>query len=183
VANRISSYVFSLFLLWPALAAAQDYLLNESSVVMRHDKRQSFTKFEVDLEKNPLSAWGMYYFNENDEDLSKYVLSYDALPKCERSDVLLIPVGGETPGTETHDVIYYDSDDVHQSAKAKEYQGDTPVIAYEAAFAVDPQTGSVDKSQQFARFLGIPCLPARFHFVYVGSKRYAEYRIGEEAWK
>lgn len=109
------------------------------------------------------------------------LLSHEELPACEKSGRRLHEVSDHTPGSEKLDVLYYRGDDPGQQKKAEAYEGLKSV--YDPNLWIRTDTNRPDVWQLLARSAKIECLPTRFHFVYIGSKRYMEFREGEAAFE
>ena len=80
-------------------------------------------------------------------------------------------------GTVVFDVVYYDKH------RANPPQGSAFAVPYEPVLRRDANGGAPDYWQRFARFVGISCLPTRFHMLREGGRSFLEYREGEAAWK
>lgn len=109
------------------------------------------------------------------------LIGYHPLPRCEISEVQLQEIRHHTSGSEFYDVLYFNETDEKQAANAADYR--KKAVAYRAALIDEPKKGGPDQWQVLARMVQIPCLPARFHFAYIGGKRYVSIRTGEHAWK
>lgn len=165
-------------------AGAQDYLLDSNVRIERHNKRTTRTEFPRENQKQPLNQWGLMF--ERTVEGSQVpeeanLIQYEKLAACEKPEVRLLDIHHHTPGTEATDVVFYADDDSEQRKRAAQYSGFK--VAYRPALMRDPKTGQPEYWQSFARFIQLECLPARFHFTYVGSVRYIEYRLGQAAWE
>lgn len=109
------------------------------------------------------------------------LVSYHELPDCRAETTQLVPVFQSTPGTDEFDVVYFNSKEAAELDQARRYRG--RALPYLPALVRDPETGSPEHWQVFARFVQIRCLPTRFRFVTIGASRYIEYRMGKSAWK
>lgn len=178
--NRLLALNILLFLASPASLLAQESYLNDPSIIIqRHDRRESRTIFESD--GDDLDNWALVISNSDTLGRHGDVLQYEELPACAEAQVRLAEVHYNTPGTENDDILFYSSKDAAQAAHAARYKNRK--AAYKAALIADSQTGVPDEDQVFARFIGVRCLPTRFRFVFIGSKRYAELRSGDDAWQ
>lgn len=106
--------------------------------------------------------------------------TYDILPECTARTVSRDEVYSNTYGTDLLDIVYYDGQENDQSAKAERWPG--VAVPFLQGAAANPYV-STDRIQWFARIIGLRCLPTRFHFVNVESKRYIELREGDAAWE
>lgn len=109
------------------------------------------------------------------------MISYDPLSHCMDSGAKLREVHHHTPGSDQYDVLFFDAANETQAARAARYS--KRAIAYQPALINDPAAGGPDQWQVIARMAQIPCLPARFHFTYIDSKRFISIRTGEKAWE
>lgn len=110
----------------------------------------------------------------------EHFISHDHLPNCERAEILLEEVYDYTKNSEHLDILYYNPDDSSQIQRARSYTG--YIAPYIAFLYADPELGEPNFIQNFARIVGVKCLPTRFRFVEIGQKRYAEFRTGAKAW-
>ena len=176
-------------LVCPPTVVAQEYLGSKSIPVATHQKRPSRNTFTAETSgqrsfKTGTTAWGTL-FSPNAEARKKLdtgrMISYLDLPACEESKVELKQVYKETSLAKAFDVVFYSGESSAQRAKAKKHGSRT--VKYSPALIARKDSGEPDLWQQFARFVSIECLPTRYRFVTIGSKRYEEYRTGDKAWE
>ena len=170
-------------LLIPQVLLAQNAFGGGIAKIARHDKREGGVKFFEAFDKSETSGWGLLFRRdlfEKQPSSDDALLHYEELPKCKKSEVELEEVFQDSAGSEGLDVLYYTPTDLEQAQKASSYP--RAIAAYQPALVKDPQTGKADPVQEFARIIQVKCLPTRFHFVYLGSKRYIEIRTGDRAW-
>ena len=190
IINLCFAALLTLLPVYPQRLAAQDFLLDPTVKIARHDKRTTRNKFlrqSADSQAKklgPLDSWGMMFersVTDNQALSDSKLIHYEKLPQCEKAEVRLIDVFNNTPGTDSTDVLYYDPDDPAQLKQALSYgQFKVP---YKAALTPESNSGHPEYWQSFARFIQLECLPTRFRFSYVGSQRYIEYRLGASAWE
>lgn len=173
-----------LFCLSQVPCAAQELLTDERVRIARHDRRVSRFVLRDDKESTPIDHWGIVFrrsFWEEKAAREEQLLHYEELPNCSESKTSLEEVFQLTPGSDAFDVLYYSADDKEQRKKARGYFA--YAVAYNSALIADPDTNIPDQIQEFARFIGIECLPTRFRFTFIGSRRYMEFRTGDKAWE
>jgi hypothetical protein len=164
---------------------AENYLEDYRITIQRHDKRNSSVRFKDALVSKDSILWGLLFDSsiwQSPSAEEARVVDYEALPQCRESKVTLyeLQTAAESFG-KNQDIIYYNEKDRNQVSLAKNFPG--IAVAYQAALIRDPQTNDLPLAQVFARFIRVQCLPTRFRFSEIGSKRYAEFRTGSEAWK
>ena len=108
------------------------------------------------------------------------LVSVDPLPNCTKPQVRLEEVFDHSNDSDQFDMLYYNYSDKEQSRRANEWPGN--VTGYEPKLYLDEEHRQPDFWQNFARVIRISCLPTRFRFTYIGSRRYREFREGERAW-
>ncbi len=113
-------------------------------------------------------------------EFSSELLKQRDVPICAKPNVRLEEVHDFTPGSERLDAVFYDKKNSEQQAQAKAWSGIK--VAYEPLLFTRKDTGKPDFWQFFAHRLELECLPTRFRFVNIASKRYMEFREGERAW-
>jgi hypothetical protein len=116
----------------------------------------------------------------NEAKTGKVIVDNRPLPRCQKPDVRLIEVHFHSPGTDQLDVLYYEQGNENDREKVARYKDRK--IEYPVQITVDRTTLEVDDWQLFSRRLDLHCLPTRFRFVFVGSRRYKEYREGDRAF-
>jgi hypothetical protein len=177
-----SAVILALFI--ATQASAQEYFDDPTVQVARHDKRKSNVKLPRGSDSAPLEYWGLLFEQPWAERIDRHKTSlvhYEKLPNCEKSDVRLEQIYQYSTLTDVFDVVYYSEADPGQVRRAKKLN--TPSVAYQAALVRDEETGLTDTLQTYARFLQIRCLPTRFRYVDIGSKRYREFRTGAAVWE
>ncbi|HMO16597.1 MAG TPA: hypothetical protein PKA63_02215 [Oligoflexia bacterium] len=172
---------------------AQDYLFESTAPVASHKRKSSGVNFPTSeiLSKNPteqdfkkLTLSILYQPSVMDElsKVDKEALQYEALDSCKKDEVELDEVFHHTEGSEAIDILVYDPRYKEEINNAKKFKGVS--VPWDPLY--DPSMGSdtVDaRMQDLARAMNPECLPARFRFVYLGSKRYQEIRYGKKAWE
>ncbi len=174
---------------------AIDYLFENSAPVAQHNKKRSSVTFPVSSEtplknKNPESGlqemvMGVFFVplgTTEEQKIDKEALGYNAIERCSKSSVELDEVYHDTPGSEALNLVIYDPRYSSENRKAGKYDG--VAVPWDPLYDVSAGSLTVDaQMQDLARVLAPDCLPARFRFVYIGSKRYQEIRYGEKAWE
>lgn len=176
--------ILSCLLSAPTPAAAQEYFDDPTIQVARHDRRKSNIRLPRGNRSAPLEYWGLLFEQPWAERINRQKTSlvhYEKLPDCTKSDVRLEQIYQYSTLTDVFDVVYYSDENPTQVRKAKKLT--TPVVAYQPALVRDENTGLTDTLQTYARFLQIRCLPTRFRYVDIGSKRYREFRTGDAVWE
>lgn len=113
-------------------------------------------------------------------EFEKVLLRQRDVPPCTKPNVRLEEVHDFTPGSEKLDVMFYEKKNSEQQARANAWT--STKVAYDPLLFTRKDTGKPDFWQFFAHRLELECLPTRFRFVNIGSKRYMEFREGEKAW-
>lgn len=190
------SYLLSSFLSYDAYA--QD-LINESTAPVEvHEKKTSSVSFpkntyitskantEDQEAGNELSSSTSYMLfvprDEINDPSFKKALVYELPPVCRESKTVMDEVFHHTEGTENLDILVYNSSDASQADRVKKYNKVS--VPWDPSY--DPTEGQETKDARFQdliRVLNPECLPARYRFVYVGSKRYNEMRYGLKAFE
>lgn len=118
-----------------------------------------------------------------EKDSAQHFVEWMPLAACAKSQVRMIETRHYTPGTEQLDILYYDEKDETTREAAAKYSGKK--IVYLEKIPINPENpDEIDDWQLLARRLKLRCLPTRFHFIEVGSRRYMEFREGaDEAFK
>lgn len=185
-AYPLRSRVFSALLL-ASLAFIQPVAAEESeaqdrSHIARHEKRKSAVVFGSRTNDLPRNAV-LFYMKKTEAEKfrEEHFISFDDLPRCSESKIILDEVFEHTEYSEKLDILYYDPDDSEQVKQARSYAGN--LVPFTRFLYLNPETQSTDFFQSFARMINISCLPTRFRFTYVGNKRYAEFRLGAKAWE
>ena len=175
--------VFAIIDSEPLVANAQEFLLDADVPIAEHNRRTSSHQLLPQNSKEQELAWAISFrasiFEPPDEN-QRAALNYRHIPLCSEARTDVEPVYQDTPGSEYLDLVIYSAEDSVQNSQAQAHQGKT--LAYDPLLKPDPRTGRVDPLQEFGRMLNPECLPMRFRFVYVGSKRYQEIRYGEDVW-
>ena len=109
------------------------------------------------------------------------MISVDPLPNCTEPKVRLEEVFDHSKESDQLDMLYYNPYQPEQNRRANEWPGN--VTSYEPRLYMETETRRPDFWQDFARLVKLSCLPTRFRFTYVGSRRYREFREGERAWE
>ena len=165
------------------LAEAQEFLIDADVPIAEHNRRSSANLLLSQNSKEQDLAWAISFrasiFEPPDEN-QRAALNYQHVPLCTEARTHIEPVYQDTPGSEYLDLVIYSAEDSIQRNQAQAHQGKT--LAYDPLLKPDPLTGRVNPLQEFGRMLNPECLPMRFRFVYVGSKRYQEIRYGGDVW-
>ena len=172
----------SYFCLCSSTVVADELLQIRPNEVTRHEKRRSSYRFNNRNKADSNLAGFLFSTKPWEKGLGKNASLVDQtqLPRCTRSEVKRRKVFHHSPGSEAFDVLYFSETNRRDKDRAVAYK--SRAIAYQPEIHRDPETSEVDRWQVFARFVQIPCLPARFHFVYEGKQRFIEYRLGDRAW-
>lgn len=190
------SYILCNFISYKV--SAQD-LINESTAPVEvHEKKTSSVSFPKNIyipskpnsedqeAGNELSSSTSYMLfvprDEINDPSFKKALVYELPPTCREAKTEMNEVFHHTEGTENLDILVYNSSDVSQADKIKKY--DKVSVPWDPSY--DPTEGQETKDARFQdliRVLNPECLPARYRFVYVGSKRYNEIRYGLKAFE
>lgn len=108
------------------------------------------------------------------------LISVDPLPNCTEPKVRLEEVFDHSEESDRFDMLFYNPYQPEQLQRANEWPGN--VTGYEPKLYLETEERRPDFWQDFARLVKLSCLPTRFRFTYVGSRRYREFREGARAW-
>lgn len=193
-------FLLSLVILFEASPLnAQDYLYENSAPVEVHKRKSSPVSFprttfnqqiskgkEIDFSALSKSfVLSLFYQPDINQELSKIdkeALQYSTLDSCRESEVDMKEVFYHTPGTEALDVLVYDPRSSKHLSQIRKYKG--VKVAWDPLY--DPSMGSETadaRLQDIIRVISPKCLPVRYRFVYIGSKRYRELKYGDKAWE
>lgn len=179
-------------------AFSQNLLYENVAPVAAHERRVSshvFPKSGATLSSNSLDSKGSQnvlsqvisyvVFTPSDPETyekDKAAILYSMPDKCTESKVVMDEVFHHTEGSEKLDLLIYDMRDPEQVRKAKNFN--TATTPWDPTYDMSAGYETIDaKMQDLARVMAPNCLPARYRFVYVGSKRYNEIRYGDKAWE
>lgn len=168
---------------------AADYLFSNTAPIAVHKKKNSSVSFPKEIIKKDSNAqnriYGIVFYpqlSEKEAKIDKEAMSYNALPLCKEHIVKIEEVFHNTEGSEEIDILIYDPRYSSQIKKAKNYKNVS--VAWNPLYDFSEGTESVDGFyQELSRVMNPDCLPARFRFVYIGSRRYQEIRYGNKAWE
>ena len=184
--------LFVLFLNLVLDVNAQDLINQNTAPIALHEKKTSAVSFPVESKvsgqkpEEVLSSKVAYItFVPKDEIDSKEfekALRYYIPSKCTESKLVMEEVYHDTEGSEKLDIVIFDGRDSEQKRKASQVK--TPTVPWDPTYDTTAGYETIDaKLQDLARALNPECLPAKFHFLYVGSKRYNEIRYGDKVWE
>lgn len=183
------------------IALATDYLFSNTAPVAVHKKRTSRHTFprspaipssaskKITMEES-MSLYESLSFaivfhariSENEAEIDKEALAYHAIDSCKESKIELDEVFHHTDGSEAFDILIYDPRFTEQRQQAAKYKN--VKVAWDPLYDMSMNSDTVDAHfQEMARVMTPDCLPARFRFLYIGSKRYQEIRYGQKAWE
>lgn len=193
---HIKLFIVIFFFVSPVYA--QDFLHESTAPVAVHEKKTSAVSFptqryipaavsdkdqEVSASLSSTTSYILFIPREQSEDpYFKKALQYTLPITCKDSKVEMQEVFHHTEGTDALDILIYNAKDTSQSAAAARFSKIR--IPWDPSY--DPSEGqetSDARFQDLIRILDPECLPARFKFVYVGSKRYNEIKYGSKAFE
>lgn len=116
-----------------------------------------------------------------EEQRDLWLISVDPLPNCTEAKIRLEEVFNHSEESDKFDMLFYNPYSPEQNRRANEWPGN--VTGYEPKLYMEKEERRPDFWQDFARLVKLSCLPTRFRFTYVGSRRYREFREGERAWE
>jgi hypothetical protein len=174
---------------------AVDYLFEHTAPVAQHNRKKSPVVFplsgtataradelESQMEKMVFGVFFIPPVTQEQSKVDKEALTYHAIDACRKDEVELDEVYHDTPGSEAVDLVIYDPRYRSEINSARKYSGVS--VPWDPLYDISSESQSIDAHMQdLARVLSPDCLPARFRFVYIGSKRYQEIRYGKKAWE
>jgi hypothetical protein len=171
---------------YSAAVDATDYLFENTAPVEVHKKKNSRYTFSSDhkaaesiVESESFAI--LYMPQVQSGRIDKEALAFQSISPCMTDEVKLDEVFHHTDGTDNFDVLIYDPRFLQEKKRAKNYSG--VKVPWDPLFDATDNDGSEEGFfQDLARLLKPECLPARFRFVYIGSKRYMEIRYGKKVW-
>ena len=183
-----------IFMSFSSSAEGVDYLFENTAPIASHNRKKSAVVFprsssqiyNEDAHDSYVdnTVMGILYmpFSSEDESIDKEALNYISIEPCKESEVKLDEVYHHTPGSEALDVLVYDPRFRSELRNAQRYSGVS--VPWDPLYGASLGSETIDaRMQDLARVLNPDCLPARFRFVYIGSKRYQEIRYGKKAWE